>query len=81
LILAEIYKANQQEIANVNSRILAEKIKNSGYQHVIYIEDFQGIIDYLEKNIKKGDAVAFLSAGNLTQTAHQFAKRMEALHK
>jgi UDP-N-acetylmuramate--alanine ligase len=81
LILAEIYKANQQEIANVNSRVLAEKIKNSGYPHVMYIEDFQGIIDYLGKNIKKGDAVAFLSAGNLTQTAHQFAKRMEALHQ
>jgi len=81
LILAEIYKANQQEIENVNSRVLAERIKASGYRHIIYIEDFQEIIAYLEKNIKKGDAVAFLSAGNLTQTAHQFAKRMEALHR
>lgn len=81
LILADIYSANQQEIENINSRVLAEKIKASGYQDVIYIEDFQDIIAYLEKNIKKGDAVVFLSAGNLTQTAHQFAKHMEALHK
>ncbi|HLP58993.1 MAG TPA: UDP-N-acetylmuramate--L-alanine ligase [Candidatus Deferrimicrobium sp.] len=78
LILAEIYKANQEEIKNVNSRVLAEKIKASGYKNVIYIEDFDEIITYLEKNIKKGDAVAFLSAGNLTQTAHEFAKHMEA---
>ena len=81
LILAEIYSANQQEIKNINSRLLTEKIKASGYQNVIYIEDFQDIIEYLGKNIKQGDAVVFLSAGNLTQIAHQFAKHMEAIHK
>ncbi|MCU0289157.1 MAG: UDP-N-acetylmuramate--L-alanine ligase [Acidobacteria bacterium] len=81
LILSEIYKANQEEIENVNSRVLAEKIKASGYHNVMYIEDFNEIIAYLEKNIKKGDAVAFLSAGNLTQTAHEFAKRMELRRK
>jgi UDP-N-acetylmuramate--alanine ligase len=74
LIIAELYKANQEEIEDVNSRKLCEMIKQEGVADVMYIEDFDGIIDYLKKEIKKGDAVVFLTAGNLTQTAHGFAR-------
>lgn len=74
LIIAELYKANQAEIKNVNSRKLCEMAKQKGVDDAMYIEDFPGIIDYLKKEIKKGDAVVFLTAGNLTQTAHRFAR-------
>ena len=74
LIIAELYKANQVEIENINSRKLCEMIKKGGVAEVMYIEDFARIIDYLKKEIKKGDAIVFLTAGNLTQTAHRFAR-------
>ena len=44
---------------------------------VIYNEDFKSIIDYLKVEVKKGDAVIFLYAGDLTHAAHQFAKIMK----
>ncbi len=81
LIVSELYSANQAPIKNINSRVLVEKIKAAGFHHVFHIPDFDRIEQYLEKNIKKGDAVAFLSAGNLTHTAHRFAKRMEERYK
>jgi UDP-N-acetylmuramate--alanine ligase len=81
LIISELYGANQAAIENVNSHILAKKIKASGFNDVLYIETLDGIIRHLEGIIKKGDAIVFLSAGNLTHTAHQFAKRMEELQK
>lgn len=81
LIVSEIYGANQTVIENVNSRVLAEKISDSGFKQVNYIETFDGIVEHLEKIVKKSDAVVFLSAGNLTHTAHRFAKRLEERYK
>jgi UDP-N-acetylmuramate--alanine ligase len=81
LIIADIYGANQQAIQNVDSRVLTEKIRAAGFKDVKYIGTFDQIIAYLEESIKGGDAVVFLSAGNLTSAAHRFGKRMEELHK
>ena len=83
LIIAPVYSANQEEIPDVNSGVLTEKIKKSGIDQnrVIHIDSLDGIIHYLNKEIRKGDAVAFLSAGNLTHTAHEFAGKMEEVLK
>jgi len=77
LIIAELYGANQEKIEHIDSNVLAEKIKKTGFDKVAYIDTFEGIIDHLLAGIRKGDAVVFLSAGNLTQAAHDFARRME----
>ncbi len=77
LVISKVYAANQGKIENVSGEILAEKIKAYGFKDVIYIEDFKSIIDYLKVEVKKGDAVIFLSAGDLTHAAHQFAKIMK----
>jgi UDP-N-acetylmuramate--alanine ligase len=77
LFVAPVYSANQQEIKDVNSQILAAKIKQSGFQPVTAIDAFDDIIPRLKSEIRKGDAVVFLAAGNLTHTAHEFARQME----
>lgn len=77
LILAKLYSANQKEIKKINSNVLTEKIKRSGFNNVINIDDFDGIISYLGRELKNGDAVVFLSAGDLTNVAHRFGKKME----
>jgi UDP-N-acetylmuramate--alanine ligase len=77
VLIAKLYSANQNEIAEVNSEILVNKIKSSGNADSLYIDDFQEIKRFLKKEIRKGDAIVFLSAGNLTRVAHDFAKILE----
>jgi len=77
LIIAPIYSANQKVMENVNSSVLVDRIKSFGFDPVMYIDSFEGIIRHLKDVLQPGDAVAFLSAGNLTHTAHQFALKME----
>lgn len=77
LIIAPLYTANQTKIEHVDSSILAEKIKESGFKNVRYINSFDDIRAHLAQELQQGDAVVFLSAGNLTRTAHEFAKQME----
>lgn len=73
LILSKIYSANQKEIKNVNSFKLSEMIKSHGIEDVLYIDEFREISRFLMQIVREGDAIVFLSAGNLTKTAHEFA--------
>ncbi len=81
LVIAKLYTANQNEIPGVSSQALAEIIKESGQQNVFYLETFDQIRDFLGRELREGDGLAFLSAGNLTRLAHEFVAGMEALKK
>jgi UDP-N-acetylmuramate--alanine ligase len=81
LVIAELYTANQHEIAGVNSQALVEHVRKSGQANVFYMETFSQIDEFLKSRLAAGDGVAFLSAGNLTRLAHDFAAEMEALKK
>lgn len=77
VVLAKLYSANQEEIKGVNSQVLAERIRNKGFDNVINIDDKDELLSYLKGEIRDGDAVIFLSAGDLTRTAHHFSEMME----
>jgi UDP-N-acetylmuramate--alanine ligase len=81
LVIAKLYTANQDEIAGVNSQALADAIRGRGQPRVLYLESFAQISEFLKGEVRAGDSLAFLSAGNLTRLAHDFAAEMEALEK
>ena len=78
LVLAEIYAANQQEIEGVSSGVLAGKVRDRGMERVHHIGNMTEILSFLKNEVLEGDAVAFLSAGDLSGTAHEFAAMMES---
>ncbi|MCK5221124.1 MAG: UDP-N-acetylmuramate--L-alanine ligase, partial [Candidatus Aminicenantes bacterium] len=77
VVLAKLYSANQEEIKGVNSQVLAEMIRKKGSDNVINIDDNDRLLSYLKDEIREGDAVIFLSAGDLTRSAHHFSEMME----
>lgn len=77
LIVTKLYAAGQREIKDVSGSGLAEEIKKQGIKQVFYIDDFDEIIARVKKEMRDGDAVAFLSAGNLTSAAHRFAGTLD----
>jgi UDP-N-acetylmuramate--alanine ligase len=81
LVIAKLYNANQKEIPGVSSRVLAENISSKGQKNVFYLDSFAEISEFLRCQLREGDGLVFLSAGNLTQLAHDFAAEMEALKK
>ena len=81
LVIAKLYTANQDEIVGVSSQALAENIRKNGQDNVFYLETFAQISEFLKGRLQDGDGVVFLSAGNLTRLAHDFAAEMEALKK
>jgi len=77
VVLAKLYSANQKEIEGVSSGVLADLMRKNGSGEILYIDNSEDVLSYLQSEVKAGDAIVFLSAGDLTRTAHSFAKLME----
>ncbi len=81
LVIAKLYNANQKEIPGVSSQVLADHISGRGQKDVFYLDSFVEISEFLRRQLCEGDGLIFLSAGNLTRLAHDFAAEMETLKK
>ncbi|MBU0991647.1 MAG: UDP-N-acetylmuramate--L-alanine ligase [Proteobacteria bacterium] len=67
LILLPIYAASEEVIEGINSELLCDEIRAHGHKNVTYMEDTQSVIEYLKTNLKKGDILLTLGAGNVWQ--------------
>lgn len=65
LVVLDIYPAGENPIEGVNSENLVQRIKNSGHKNVVYKRDKEDAIDHIIANMKKGDILLTLGAGNV----------------
>ncbi len=69
LYLAEIYPASEKPIPGINSQNLAQGIKQVSNTDVEFVENFEDLITKLNTDLKAGDLLITLGAGNITQVA------------
>ncbi len=62
LIITDIYAAREKNIYGISSKELADRIDGA-----LYMPDFQQITDYLTEQIRPGDLVITVGAGNVFQ--------------
>jgi UDP-N-acetylmuramate--alanine ligase len=63
---------NRQE---VNAEVLVDRIKKHGEQ-ALYIDGFTPIVEHLAENVRPGDAVVTMGAGNIWKVADDFIRRL-----
>ena len=73
LILLDIYAAGEKPIEGINSRKIAQGIREFGHKHVDYIEKTDTLVPHLKNSLHPGDVVLTLGAGNIGELAHKLA--------
>ncbi len=73
VILMDIYPAGERELSGINSRVLSEGMKESGTD-VVYIKRKEEILHYLREELKSGDTLLTLGAGNVWEFGEEFIK-------
>ncbi|MCX7922236.1 MAG: UDP-N-acetylmuramate--L-alanine ligase [Clostridia bacterium] len=73
VILADIYAAREIDTGEVNSSMLAEKIRSTG-KEAIYLGGFDPIAKYLVENASPGDLIITMGAGDIVKVADLFLK-------
>ncbi|MEG1256913.1 UDP-N-acetylmuramate--L-alanine ligase [Clostridium sp.] len=64
LVLADIYAAREKDTGVVSSDKLGDAIRARGVNAVNY-HDFNSIVDYLKSNVKEGDLILTVGAGDV----------------
>lgn len=64
VIIADIYAAREKDTGEIHSTDLVKEINKTG-QDVLYLSEFEDIALYLSQNIKDGDLVLTVGAGNV----------------
>ena len=76
-IVPEIYFVRDTEKAKseVNSQILVEKIKETG-GNAVFFDSFERICDFLNTNVKSGDVLISMGAGNVWKVTDEYIQRL-----
>jgi UDP-N-acetylmuramate--alanine ligase len=69
VVLAEIYAARERNTVGISSAHLAEKIPGS-----IFCETLPEVTDYLRANIREGDVVLTMGAGDIFRAGEALLK-------
>jgi UDP-N-acetylmuramate--alanine ligase len=78
LIITEIYPASEPPIPGVSSKLIVEAIRahNSSSPQVLYVEDKNIICDQLLPQLRQGDVVITLGAGNISEIGKEILSRL-----
>jgi len=69
----DIYPAGEEPLNGINSEVLFKGIKDTG-KDAVYIRNRAEIPGYLEGELKKGDMLLTLGAGDVWKTGEEFLK-------
>ncbi|NLC69843.1 MAG: UDP-N-acetylmuramate--L-alanine ligase [Desulfuromonadaceae bacterium] len=75
LILMDIYPAGEDPIEGISARTLAEGISRHGHRNCVYRPGQQEVVEHLLSEVKAGDMVLTLGAGNVYQVGDLFLHR------
>ena len=74
LILADIYAAREKDTGVVSSAMLAEKINEKGLK-CQNLHSFDEIVSYLEANLKEGDVLFTVGAGDVYKVGEMYLEK------
>jgi UDP-N-acetylmuramate--alanine ligase len=77
LLVLPIYAAGEQEIEGLTGRKLCEGIKAHGHKEVVCSEGKEDAIAYLTDNLKPGDVLLTLGAGDVWQVGLDVLKALQ----
>jgi UDP-N-acetylmuramate--alanine ligase len=73
LVLLDIYAAGEKSIEGIDSRKIAQGVREFGHKHVDLLESIDSVIPHLKISLQPGDVVLTLGAGNIGELAHKLA--------
>jgi UDP-N-acetylmuramate--alanine ligase len=73
LILADIYAAREKDTGVVSSKMLCDAVSKNGV-NALHISSFDEIVEYLKKELKPGDLLITMGAGDVYTIGEDFLR-------
>jgi UDP-N-acetylmuramate--alanine ligase len=76
LVIADIYPAGEEPLEGINSERLVEAIKTHGHKNARHVASLSAIAAVLEPELKSGDLVITMGAGNVWKVGDELLQRL-----
>jgi UDP-N-acetylmuramate--alanine ligase len=76
LVVTEIYSAGEPKLPGVEGRLLGDAIRAHGHRDVRFVADLEGVCEALAPELRPGDLVVTLGAGNVQALGPQLLERL-----
>ena len=76
VIVTSIYAAGEDPIQGVCGELVAEAAIESGHRDVVYLSDHSAIVEHVLSNVKPGDLILTLGAGDIWKVGEEIARRL-----
>src|SRR5581483_2193634 len=76
--LLDIYAASETPIEGVSGELLATRMREFGHRCVEYCGTMDRAVDAVLDNVREGDVVLTLGAGNVWQAGEKILERLRA---
>lgn len=68
LLVAPIYPAGEEPITGVSGDLIVKEVQQNGHTDAVYCPDFDELVNLVEPELRDGDLVITLGAGNIYHT-------------
>lgn len=76
LVILDIYAAGEEPLEGIDSQRLVEAIKSYGHKNARYVGELSEVASTLEPELKAGDVVITMGAGNVWKVADDLLQRL-----
>jgi UDP-N-acetylmuramate--alanine ligase len=77
LIITDVYPAREEPIPGVTGELVASSAKEFGHKEVFYIPEKEEMVPFLLKNLKEGDLVITVGAGDIYKTGEDLISALK----
>jgi UDP-N-acetylmuramate--alanine ligase len=76
LFITDIYPAREMPIEGINGKLISDNAKEFGHKNVTYIDQNDQIVENLKKELKNGDILITMGAGNIWKYGEQLLEQL-----
>jgi UDP-N-acetylmuramate--alanine ligase len=77
LVLTEIYPAGEEAIDGISAKSLYQAVKQRGHLDAVFVADQKEIVDRLLSQLKPGDIVLTLGAGDIYKIGEKLVEKLQ----
>lgn len=76
MIITDIYAAGESPLEGVSAEVIVQELQKNGI-NVVYINSLDDVVSYLLQEIRSGDTVLTVGAGNVWTVGRKLAAGIE----
>ena len=77
LVVTDVYPAREEPIEGISGQLVAKAARGYGHHKVVYIRDKAKVATYLAAQVRRGDVVITLGAGDVYRIGEQLIRLLK----